>query len=53
VLIIAACLWSSLGPFTTSGLLSSTFSAVGTQIEEMLENIVLNYTNLIEKLNSS
>eukprot|EP01041_Mallomonas_annulata_P010166 gene10166-21192_t len=49
VLVLTACLWSSLGPaITTAGIISSFQAAV--EMPEILANMELNWAELIKKL---
>ena len=43
LLIISACLWSSLGYLTISGFLSSLWYSFSEEFEEVIANIISNY----------
>jgi len=48
-LILSACMWSSIGPsFSIAGGLATMQSSMAEQMEEMMTNISLNWSELME-----
>lgn len=48
VLIMSACIWSTVGPLTTGGFLSTSLASLGGALEDLSETIMSNLQNWYE-----